>query len=567
MSEIDSQGELSDQGPHTRIQGSDGDDETRAFSNAAGRDNGVETHKHPPHLDNNFHEAKWKRVRGFYRDQYLELYKSTYESAERDLESQQLSSTQLGVVHWHSDEKARLYEGLARNGRHDLSVLSRLVGTKSVLEITAYLGWIQQQETDRQLFERRTRNISQADIPAAIEIGVECEEFLNKAADALSAFQEHFDFAAGQRSNKLWLIDKDTAARLDVVAENVEKESLESQDVRQDSSTRSTTELFHLAKFLELSEKIFMVQDLNNAADAEDIILESGETPSMTVDVMTDLYDIVVNITRRLIQSVLFLAQSRLKATTTARSQSSRLVRLEDVIAAANILKMEESSWDYWKRLPRRRGLAVFEKAAAIKRKGAKALSYEEVETALSGRRIQGWESSSPSSARSISPNPSRGAHSDDDTDQPHGSDDHEDEEVATRSESDAIPDDDDSDETDLDTQSSTDEASIPRPRSTAHQRLERRDDEESEYLERIDQKARGREETQIFQLLGIEPDNSIKTESPMSGVGRPKVLRKTAEEIRGWSTTYQAEWETQSNDDEGNELHDPKRRKTGLEM
>ncbi|KIV97901.1 hypothetical protein PV10_01601 [Exophiala mesophila] len=566
MNDIDSQTDLSNRGPYTRIHMSHEDDEPRGFSNTAGSDNEAEAQM--ADLGTNFHEAKWRRFRGFYRDQYLDLYKSTYESAERHFESQQLPSTQLGVVYWNSDEKARLYEGLTRKGRHDLPALSRFVGTKSVLEIAAYLDWIKQQETDRQLFERRTRNISQADIPAAIEIGVECEEHLNKAADALSAFQEHFDYAAGQRSNRLWLIDKEKATGLDAACEKLDKDPFGPQDVSEDASSGSKTELFHLAKFLELSEKIFMVEELNNAAEIQDVILETGETPSMTVDVVNDLYDIVVNLTRRLIQSILFLAQSRLKATTTAQSQSSQLVRHEDVIAAANILKMEENSWDYWKRLPKRRGLAVFETAARMKRKGTKAMSYGEVEEALSGRRLRMWESSSPSSAYSISPNPSKGAPSDDDNDQPHYSADREDEELETSDEgvtNSDYDDSNDSDETDVDSQSNMEEEIQPQSRPTPLQRLERLQEEESEYLERIDQEERQRDETKIFELLGIKSERPVKMETPVAVMGRPKVLRKTAEDIQGWSAIYQAEWETQGNEDQDeDELRDTKRRKTG---
>ncbi|KIW25001.1 uncharacterized protein PV07_10677 [Cladophialophora immunda] len=498
-----------------------------------------------------FHHRKWDRLRKRYRDQYLEIFKETFETEDRDNLGDDLPPTQLGAVLWRSEEKSRLYDALGRKGRHELKALSILVGTKSEVEIKAYLDNLRGQEADRQRFEAQPKNISHADIPAAIEIGRECEDVLDTAAAALSAFQEQYDATVGQTGNNLWFIDHDVAAELDQKGDELEPSGNtrdpDSEDARAPISERAV-QAFHLSTFLVLSERFFM----NRLADSPEFwqnIAEESQRPALTLDCITLFYDLIVNFARRLIQSSLFIAKSRVRAAATKDYQPGGLVRSEDVVAALDVLGVKKDSESFWIGLARRNGLRVVDDAHRRGVDGKAVMSFEKVEETLSSRpRTRSGSSTSAASTRSHPPSEETsgmGDLADDNEDSP-GSDDDEQSSAGT-SYSDAESEGPEANNPGVENyDSSSDEPSASR--ISREKRTQFLEEEQDLYLTRMDREARRREESRLLALLGLQDTQDEKNikEEAIEDLGlRPRVLRKSVEDCMGWSVQYEAEWES----------------------
>ncbi|EXJ89024.1 hypothetical protein A1O3_02088 [Capronia epimyces CBS 606.96] len=498
-----------------------------------------------------FHEQKWSRLHRHYNDQYLELFRTTLGDADEEMSGEDLFTTQLGAVVWQPSEKAALYNGLCRKGRRDLQGLSGLIGTKSEVEVKAYLDSLQEQEIDRQRFEPQTKNVSHADIPAAIEIGSEVEPLLDQAADALAAFQEQFDHAAGQRNTTLWLIDQATASDLDQKADEAEaaRDLSDQGSGDEDESDSEATSLFHLSAFLTLAEEYFMNQGSDGSYNWRNLA-EEGQRPAMTMDVVTTVFDLVVNFTRKLIQSCLFVAQSRIRASTSVKKHEPlRLVKYDDVAAALSILNVKNNADTFWVGMARRNNLSVVDYSSRKDNSRGTIMSYEDVESRLSipsRRRSMSTASDDSIRGRATSIEPVRHSELEDDAE---GSSDTEDDAIAAPTEEGASTgeesDDEDSRTSDEQSRSSSSEDETrPNPPVSRQKRILLLEEEQDAYMERMDQEARKLEESRLLQLLGAHVEDQIKSEESPDLGPRPRVMRKTVEECIGWSVQYQAEWE-----------------------
>ncbi|KAK4940771.1 hypothetical protein LTR10_019164 [Elasticomyces elasticus] len=490
------------------------------------------------------HERKWSRLREQYSDQYLDLFKNTFEVEDQEYSVDDFDSFQLGAVTWAPADKLRFFDAISRKGQHDLRAISKAVESKSEIEVKAYIDYLREQQTDRQLYEAQTKNVSHAEIPAAFEIGRDCEVVLDQTAEALAAFQEQFDFAVGQRMNPLWLIDAATASELD--------QSTNEQEVASDTSEKATEtnitlsveacRFFHLSTFLTLSERFFINQSASQANTRHQHV-EDDQGPAMTIEVVLDYHNLVTSFTRRLVQTCIFLAMSRLRSLGSNHYKHGGLVKHEDVSAALAVLGVKSSSADYWVRLARRNRLSVVDGGH---RKGSStkaAMPYDEVEERLSNprrgrsRSVESQVSSADSLASEDSDDGKGDSHSDDEAYE-------EDEEQSSEgSRSDEV-DDDESDtvrrdgyELDPLVEKSS---SIPLSKK---QKIEVLEQEQDEYMERLDREAGRQEEARLLQSLGLPVEKEPKEEEFELG-HRPKVLRKSVEECMGWSGVYQAEWE-----------------------
>ena len=494
-----------------------------------------------------FHKMKWKRLRQHYNDQYLDLFNDAAQTEEGDLVGH-VSSTQVGAVLWQPPEKTRLYQALSRKGRHDLQEISLIVGTKSPVEIKAYLDNLRDQENDRQLFKAQPKNISHAEIPAAIEIGPQCEAALERAADALAAFQEQYDHAVGQRANRLWLIDPTVAAALDQKGDENEvaheHSGLDSGDESAPDDIEHAVGLFRLSAFLELSERFYM----NQGPDSHDVwhaLAEEGQRPAMTMAVVKEFYDIILNFSRILVQSCLFVAMSRIRSSTSTSYKPSAIVRAEDVFAALDVSNLQHNAENYWIGMARRNHLTVID---GSHRKGSSRrniLPYDEVEVKLATpRRRRSLSTMSEDSMGSQTSSTdlddknraredvgsSSGVESDEDASA---------EDVPSSSDGDNGS----SNSTTNERAGSSDEnpPTIPIVQRKGVQVLEA---EQDEYMEQIDGAASKQEEAWLLQLLGTQVEEEIKQEETAESQHRPKVLRKPQQETLGWSVKYLTEWE-----------------------
>ncbi|EXJ95006.1 hypothetical protein A1O1_00124 [Capronia coronata CBS 617.96] len=501
-----------------------------------------------------FHQRKWTRLRRHYNDQYLELFRMYPGDGGEEAFDDELIPTQLGAVVWQPSEKAALYQALCQKGRHDLQGLSAAIGTKSEVEVKAYLDNLLEQETDRQLFEPETKNVSHADIPAAIEIGPECETLLDQAADALAAFQEQYDHAVGLRNTALWLIDQTTASELDQKADEAEAAGdLSDRDSgnEDDPGVDDATGLFHLSTFLSLSKQYFMNQG-SDGPDQWDTLAEEGQGPTMTMDVVTSFYDLVVNFTRRLVQSCLFMAQCRIRSSTANGHKPSKVVRSGDVTAALSVLGVKKNADTFWIGMARRNNLAVVPNSTKRRSRRQHLMSYEEVEARLSNPRRRRSISTTASEAsnkgsRASSVDSFDGSELDTNFE---GSSGVESDVAADAIDEVASPGREGDDEVfgssdEPGTSSSSEGDAEPNVPLSRQDRIQLLEEEQDDYMERMDQEARKLEETRLLQLLGARSEEMVKSEESPGLGARPRVMRKTAQECAGWSVQYQAEWES----------------------
>jgi RNA polymerase I-specific transcription initiation factor RRN5 len=486
------------------------------------------------------YERKWRRLRKHYSDAYLELLKDTHSSADDDVLNEPLASTQLGAVMWQQAEKVRLYHALSRKGRHDLLAIVQYIGSKSETEVRAYLNHLSELELDRQLFEDRAENVSYATIPAAQEIGFECETVLDQAASALLAFQERYDYIAAKQSNKDWLIDHRVAAERDRNA--VERYQLQetnfpdalanSADFQQDK-----LDLFCLSSLLELSERFFMNRGPDDP-DSWQNIAEMGQRPALTVEAVEAYHELILNFMRRVIRTSIFIATARIRSTSTKDHRASKQLKSDDVHVALDMLGLEKNTGLFWVKAAERGGLDVVDDSH---RKGTvrnAALSYVEVERALSASSRSRTHSvtlySSGASDASINSQARDTENEGDEASDPEevnsSASDGPSAESSNSSDSEA-------DETD---------SNVPKVKISKWKRQRILEEEQDEYLEAMDQQLRRAEEARLMSLLGIDREDEVKQESvELPGI-RPKGWRKSKEDCMGWAADldYEAEWE-----------------------
>lgn len=107
------------------------------------------------------------------------------------------------------------------------------------------------------------------------------------------------------------------------------------------------------------------------------------DPPSIRRTAFSDIHTLVVSLTRRLVQTALFMAMSRLRSMDGKIFRPRSLVRPSDVAAAIDCLGAPRKA-RYWVTLPRRLGLKVYRHAEQIRVKTEKnVMPYEEVEDYL----------------------------------------------------------------------------------------------------------------------------------------------------------------------------------------
>lgn len=486
---------------------------------------------------------KWKRLQRQYNDQYLDLFREYVDSRLSENANAAFSTSQIGASMWQAAEKAMFFDALARRGRHDLPGIAKAIGTKSQLEVKVYLDLLQNSELDRQLFENDTKNISQVEYPAAIEIGAEMEESLDVAADALAAFQEQYDFAvARQEQEKTFLIDWITAATYDEQADRLEQSAADDHETEDPLMQNGSTKyLFRLGNFLQLTEHLYMNGSEQDPSTHWNYIAEDDEEPAISQTAILEFADIVTNLVRRVAQTALFLTQSRIQATRTEQHSALEVVKVQDIHAALDVLGMPHDSFKHWIGFARRHNARVVSGWRGHGHSQKRSISYEEVEKFLASQRTRGRTrfrsiisdvsgavgSSAPESHVSSASDEEESTGSENEMSEETDGDGEQSQELSESSEEG-----DQSSESDLKPLMTT---------MTTRQRLE---NEMDAYLETVDQQARHREESRLRHLLGLDDEREIDVYQDEVG-RRPKVLRKTINEVKIWTSQFEAAWES----------------------
>lgn len=518
------------------------------------------------------HASKIERYRKTkLAEQALEKYRQLLDDGTSDginsgfakaIENDPLPRSRFGASVWHSGEMEALLAHIPVHGSANLGALSRILHSKAEPEISACMIELQESVAEMGNHGQLREMISVAEIPAAYEVGVECDEGLDVLAGRLEGLAEQQAANIEQtKHGNHWLIDRDFADYLEQEFEiTSETANPNSQSVDHESGGSGTesdkwsspkgngehlpettsvegrgnerlfpsARLLRPAAFLDLSSKVFMNGNVDLSSRFDQLVKLSGGNcpasgPAFHRSAFDDIYDLAVSITRRLVQASIFQAMTRLRAVIDDRTRSG--VRKADVDAALDVLGMRTMRGDreaYWAKVIRRYGIDVYSSSNRFKdgrpgrRHGGVKLTEDEADMEL-GVQI---------SDRVDEQIDLEGT----------GFDDLEfDSGTSTETST---------DDSHPIVRKSSAEAADEEPFQKRHRReVSPRafDRVEDEYLEVLDQQKSREEELRLWELLGRDNVEEASTPSPL-----PEVRPVQKPESYDWrdDVHYQAEWE-----------------------
>ncbi|TKA76344.1 hypothetical protein B0A55_03742 [Friedmanniomyces simplex] len=334
-----------------------------------------------------------------YRELLNTVIKDAVGGCDDDLDV--LPSSQIGASYWTSTEKEWFLATVARCSPGDLPTLSRAIGSKSEAEVNVYLTLLQDGVYEANAASSSKDAFSIADFSAAYDISTACEAALDDAADALARKIEKHDVRLEQgRHGDCWLINEDLAAAIEAGMESSKSSEdgatadghSASKEERADPPSLPSAELLRPEAFLLLSRNLFMNARPESGNNWRDLVNESDglSSPAIFRTAFDDFYNLTVSFTRRLFQTTLFQAASRLRASDTSRNnwQPTAEVKEVDVRTAAELLSLRADWRGYWAGVSRRRGVDVYTEIGKYidGRPGTKngvKLTSEEVEAEL----------------------------------------------------------------------------------------------------------------------------------------------------------------------------------------
>ncbi|OLN95613.1 hypothetical protein CCHL11_04873 [Colletotrichum chlorophyti] len=343
-------------------------------------------------------EPALKRRKGAFNNNYLDLLNKDIEDVAnlRTIgEDEDLPPSQVGMTMWTPFEKNIFFDALSRLGKDNIRGISEKVRTKSEVEVRQYIALLQDAVERRgQEQEGGLTLLELADYPAAAEISQPCCLLLDEAADALSFRQErHEELSEQKKWGTCWNINMELAKRIEG-DHGFEKDPTFAND-----HGLSFTEVLRIKAFLQLSDRLFM-----NASFAENNWqFISEEPPTIRATALQDLHSLLVSVTRKLVLTTLFMADSRIRAKRRVEPSTRNLVRRHDVEAAIASLGMKQNSHEFWATCARRLRLEVWDDEVPVDiEEEEEPMSYDRVESIL---RFNS-DDPKPTRARQESPSP-----------------------------------------------------------------------------------------------------------------------------------------------------------------
>ena len=337
-----------------------------------------------------------KRLRIAYSDRYRKLFHELVDGLAEVGPSIPLvnsGSTHLGIVAWSSQERQSLLNSIDKYGRHNLSLSTRTLGTKTQVEVCNFVRLLDEAKAKQHIHGLGRALLDASTIPAALEISDECNAALEVAADALTMLQGKEDERVERkRYGDKWLLTCKIAKKVDsCLSQGPDGEA-------QVTETIPSAVVLNLSAFLRLSSRLFM-----NSADQEGnwrSLVESRDRPSIFFSAFSDLSNLLLTVTKRLVQSTLYFAMSRIRAMDASTYKASRAVTSQDVRAALEVLSMKATAHDYWVYVARRCRLDIVDRRGRLRKRKVlgRRMDYDEVEAILSqGRDVKGRYASSQS--------------------------------------------------------------------------------------------------------------------------------------------------------------------------
>lgn len=320
-------------------------------------------------------EPRFKRQKRPMNAAYLELLNQDIEDATLGVsldDDEAPVPGQVGLTHWSTLEKTQLYEAVSRLGVSSLDAIAARVDTKDVLEVKHYLRFLQQTFEARQgQLRGKSKMLALAELPAAVELSNECCQAQEEAADAISLKQErHEQLRESAKWGGYWDITPNIAAALD------------KRTPGSDLPDFVFTPLFSLTDWLALSRRVFM----NSTVPEGNWVNIDSSPPSIWATCLEDFHSLALSLTRRIMQTALYIASSRIRTQSSATPDMQMKVRARDVRAAVASLGLTRDSSKFWATAARRLRLNVHDDPVVDISDDATdpdILSYETVEDRL----------------------------------------------------------------------------------------------------------------------------------------------------------------------------------------
>lgn len=525
---------------------------------------------------------------------FFEDEKGYFTFSKVDEDAEILSVSEHGAVVWTATEKEKFFNHLDRKGRNGIREIAAAIGTKSELEVMDYLNFLHEGLISHHLQGLQHDMVILNEVPAAVEVSESCRAELDKCADVL-AMKEDWEqsMVNRKRYGNNWVIADPQARKL---VKNDSNEPLR-------GSIHLAAAILNVPNWVNLSRKIYMkFGGRREEDDWMNIKQTDTETPSMSGEALMDFYALTLSITRRLIQSSIFLAMSRFRQLKQIGDEDlNPNIRTEDVEAAIDILNMKHTRGHFVFDAVRRNGLTVVD---VRNEKGWKprVLSYDEVDKVLNGADIDELHSenarfqseqgdyddsededfededeaaerhSQPSEPAQAEPEPAAALEAqagaddadDEDDDGDEAQDQYQDQQQPAEPEpepfreeppleQDIKPDEPDPEDSDFHPLSRR--LSVQSFLSSGEE--EQGSDAEEEHAERHDQESSRAAEMKLWALLrqpappGLRTPLFTKQQLKDDVRNRPVIMRKTRHELTGWRdlTLYHSEWEEYGSD------------------
>ena len=382
--------------------------------------------KPDPEEDDHHQEHEKDAMRNHLTNGYEDLLNSSIEDMGK-LEA--LPPSKIGASFWTSAEKEAFFRTLPSTGPHNLRALSDAIATKSEAEIRSYVLLLQVYSSPEDPCLSSLEKLTSAEVPAALEIGGDCENALELAAEAFEGYVLRQEVAVEKRRfGESWLIDGKLAAEIenrrqqlqaissfkneqtdegdDEETEHENNGSDESEIDAQNgyatiktassaNSSKSPDTFPHIASadlltpsaFLVLSRSLFMNSATNMESNWSTIGASDSvsSTPAMFRSALDEFHNVAINVTSRLVNASLFQATSRLRAKDDHHPVA--VVLKGDVEAAHQLLALVDRK-PYWSSVARRCGVNVYSEAQKFRdgrqtTKTGVQLTYDEVEAEL----------------------------------------------------------------------------------------------------------------------------------------------------------------------------------------
>ncbi|KAK2023082.1 hypothetical protein LX32DRAFT_667631 [Colletotrichum zoysiae] len=327
-------------------------------------------------------EPVLKRHRGVFNNNYLDLLNRDIEDVTNfsvDREEEGLPPSQIGLTLWTPYEKKIFFGALSRLGKDNIRGIADRIRTKSEIEVRQYIALLADAiERRRQEQEGGLKSLELAEYPAAVEMSLPCCHALDEAADALSFRQErHEELIELKKWGECWNINLELARRIEG------DHGRERDPAFASDHGLAFTELLCVKNFVRLPERIFM-----NASHAENNWqFVSEEPPTIRATALQDFHSLLVSVTKKLVLTTLFIAESRIRGKKKVEPSTRNLVRRKDVEAAVASLGMKQNSDEFWATCARRLRLEVWddeaEEDAGEEDENEESMAYDRVENIL----------------------------------------------------------------------------------------------------------------------------------------------------------------------------------------